>query len=563
MYSQNQSHAFTEMAPEAQGRSKTKKSGGHRRGVGHMKCKSLSEPNLVLLASAAQPHQDTFEQVPSSYILAATQKEKDNLAGTQRLVITVRSSTAEVLVVFHEAGIKKRLHREATQRNHRHGQDASTCHWSVPFADVGVEKGFHAFHFLVDGMRTLSGHHPKQGESNTAMLHKKIRNYIMNASDEQQEVAEPDAWRDRAASNWEDGVHKPVQSLGRPHTIGANLSIMANDSSEDGSSSEDCGQGAQASAVRPLAASNGFPMEVFEGLFDRELRLRLHDVSLPEAPAQESLYLLPGAWQLQKPTASECEDAYFIGSHGLGVADGVGGMTAFKNWGVNSAQYARQLMARAESALESLPRGLVPPHQMAQLACVGAETQAQGYGASTLAVLSIQGNTIGAANLGDSGFMVLRQGPGGMSIVCQSEEQQHGWNFPYQLMRLPPQLEKKYPSLKQDHACDAALYTYKVRSGDLVLMYSDGLRDNLHDAEILEIANRTLSPAFAELLGLSEYATLPTKIAKALALAAQYRSSDQLAKVPFYHYSKRHGYARPGGKEDDITVVAAWVVAEP
>ena len=32
--------------------------------------------------------------------------------------------------------------------------------------------------------------------------------------------------------------------------------------------------------------------------------------------------------------------------------------------------------------------------------------------------------------------------------------------------------------------------------------------------------------------------------------------------MPFVEYSKRHGFDCIGGKQDDITVVCAWVVAD-
>ncbi|CAL1131821.1 unnamed protein product [Cladocopium goreaui] len=109
-------------------------------------------------------------------------------------------------------------------------------------------------------------------------------------------------------------------------------------------------------------------------------------------------------------------------------------------------------------------------------------------------------------------------------------------NCPYQLTRLP--------------------------KGDLVIMFSDGLRDNLHDREVVSLVNRTLPPMCADLVGLLDRCTPPETIAKTLALAAQERSMDATAKVPFVEYSKRHGFECIGGKQDDITVVAAWVVAD-
>ena len=41
-----------------------------------------------------------------------------------------------------------------------------------------------------------------------------------------------------------------------------------------------------------------------------------------------------------------------------------------------------------------------------------------------------------------------------------------------------------------------------------------------------------------------------------------YGLSPSEAQVPFVEYSKRHGFDCIGGKQDDITVVCAWVVAD-
>jgi len=113
-----------------------------------------------------------------------------------------------------------------------------------------------------------------------------------------------------------------------------------------------------------------------------------------------------------------------------------------------------------------------------------------------------------------------------------------------------------------DKSSDCECYTAGIAEGDLILLFSDGLRDNLFEREILHIVDRALSPAFGDLLGLLEHCTPPEAIARALALAAQERSLDSTAKVPFVEYSKKHGFDCLGGKQDDITVVAAWVVTD-
>ena len=95
-------------------------------------------------------------------------------------------------------------------------------------------------------------------------------------------------------------------------------------------------------------------------------------------------------------------------------------------------------------------------------------------------------------------------------------------------------------------------------------MFSDGFSDNVHDYELLDIVNRALPPAQADMLGLSDRCTPPGIIAKSLALAAQERSVDPEAVVPFTATAKRYGAigAEKGGKEDDITAAAAWVVKD-
>ena len=52
-------------------------------------------------------------------------------------------------------------------------------------------------------------------------------------------------------------------------------------------------------------------------------------------------------------------------------------------------------------------------------------------GSSTACVLALEGDTLHAANLGDSGFMVVRRN----KVHYKSRSQQHQFNFPFQLGR--------------------------------------------------------------------------------------------------------------------------------
>ena len=52
-------------------------------------------------------------------------------------------------------------------------------------------------------------------------------------------------------------------------------------------------------------------------------------------------------------------------------------------------------------------------------------------GSSTACILALEGATLHAANLGDSGFMVVRRN----KVMFKSRSQQHQFNYPFQLGR--------------------------------------------------------------------------------------------------------------------------------
>jgi len=294
-----------------------------------------------------------------------------------------------------------------------------------------------------------------------------------------------------------------------------------------------------------------------------------------DSPCEDAeLRMWAGAHCIGKSIDS-CEDAHFFGPSAVGVADGVGSMRLWASDGVDSAAYAAELMETASRVLRS-PRG--PPGQAAApgaesssaraLAAVeAAEREARSYGAATVTVLEMDGGRIGVANLGDSGFMVLRRGEQGrLEVAARSSEQQHHFNFPYQLARLPEKLLAKLkPGNRPDTARDCERYELSVRAGDLVLVFTDGFSDNLCEQEALAAVEDLLTHEAhsSSPKGPGAWRALPGPdlVAQRLAGAAQERSVDRTASVPFHDAARQYGYRCPlGGKEDDITVVAAWIM---
>jgi protein phosphatase PTC7 len=281
-----------------------------------------------------------------------------------------------------------------------------------------------------------------------------------------------------------------------------------------------------------------------------------------EEAAPERLRLQAGAFRVQKPEGC-CEDSYFFSPSSLGVADGVGQMADFAKHGVDAAQYAADLMELAGKAL--LRDGCVAEEasshaaqERAMAALRSADAEATSYGATTVTVLVLQGTSVGVANLGDSGFMLLRGSSWGLDIVTQSREQHHGWNQPYQLTRIPQSLrESNGRNIRLDSVADCQAYEAQVQAGDLLLLFTDGLTDNLHWYEILKIVNDQLE--CLQDAHDAESKASPAAIAEVLVSAAQERSRDTTADTPFARNARRMRINMPGGKTDDITVVAAWV----
>lgn len=310
-------------------------------------------------------------------------------------------------------------------------------------------------------------------------------------------------------------------------------------------------------------------------LYDSDLTLILE---LPDVKRTEDLHLSSGVFQRPKDGSSPGEDSYFCFGPALGVADGVGGLHSVL--GYTSKAFADELMLGCLQAVQDIlsdsqsQEGAARPSHAAEQILTEGFKQQTTFGACTaiIAVLDNKQATchLGIASLGDSGVIVVRRPSGKASealksrsfIVFKSSTQQHDFNYPFQLCRLPQALCKmllRSPDLPKD--CQT--FDIEVEEGDLILVYSDGLSDNLHDEEILEICDRALSPYAAHVLGFPKEAATPADLlAQALGSAAYVRSKDAAAKTPFADEARKAGWPTAwcrGGKQDDITCVSAWV----
>lgn len=254
------------------------------------------------------------------------------------------------------------------------------------------------------------------------------------------------------------------------------------------------------------------------------------------------------------------EDAHFISTLGggsIGVADGVGG---WQESGINPAEYSRTLMQLAAAYIEGT--GPFANENRSQIlidprgALHAAHSRTKVAGSATACVMQLDQNkkTLVAANLGDSGFLVVRQG----RVFARSKPLQHYFDCPLQFGAFPEFVEAT------DTADMADLYRVPLHPGDVVIAGSDGLWDNVFDHEIISIvADKSADAA---------------SLAKTICVLARKHASDPDFASPYTREALSQGYDLPwwdklfgasfkngrfqlrqltGGKQDDITVLVA------
>ncbi|KAJ2161404.1 hypothetical protein GGF46_001499 [Coemansia sp. RSA 552] len=298
------------------------------------------------------------------------------------------------------------------------------------------------------------------------------------------------------------------------------------------------------------------------------------------------------------------EDAFFHRPDALGIADGVGGWAGVK--GADPSLFARRLMhhvCRELQRYEDIDDEMfsyyfdaapVDIMRRAYEITVDEMEALPMRGSSTACVVVLRGDELRVANLGDCGLTVVRQG----DMVYRTEEQQHSFNYPYQLGT----------EAHSDSPQDAQVFRLKIQKGDVIIVGSDGVFDNLFDEDILEEVNQHLPPVMraegapelkysndslwyesqqagsrgAEAickppdagakpassdplqpkpkLSLPQFHINPQAISRAIANRAKLVSEDtRYSESPFQMRAIQEGLYYQGGKRDDITVLVAVV----
>ncbi|KAJ7109372.1 phosphatase 2C-like domain-containing protein [Mycena epipterygia] len=252
----------------------------------------------------------------------------------------------------------------------------------------------------------------------------------------------------------------------------------------------------------------------------------------------------------------------------LGVADGVGGWI---EQGVDCSMFSQALMYYAhghfengwagepeinpilEAPVEAAPEGVeMTPSQCLELAYhdVLADDSVEA-GSSTACLLTINSSSgiLQSANLGDSGFCIIRSS----SMFYISPPQTHYFNCPRQLAKLQSARGRspRYEDSIRDFPRAAQNFSMSLQDGDLVIVYTDGLADNVFPTEILKICALTMNGPGSDATHVESIAGHLIHYARACMF------SDRI--TPFELEARQHRKVYEGGKVDDVTVVVALV----
>ena len=227
------------------------------------------------------------------------------------------------------------------------------------------------------------------------------------------------------------------------------------------------------------------------------------------------------------------EDAGFVVGRTFGVFDGVSGATKEKGKKLYSRSLADS-MKKSTSTATSAGEGLTVKQITDYLASAKELADEEATGASTAVVASIgSDNILRALNLGDSVCLVLRDG----AVAARTREIIHYFDCPYQLGDDSP-----------DRPRDGTTLQAEIFKGDIIVAGSDGVFDNLSDADVCDIVS-SLGPR-----------SKSSVIAKTIVDKSRTVSLDPMSVTPYSTVARgKSGYSAykngRGGKIDDISCI--------
>lgn len=178
------------------------------------------------------------------------------------------------------------------------------------------------------------------------------------------------------------------------------------------------------------------------------------------------------------------------------------------------------------------------------------KTNACGSSTACVAVMRPNG-CLQVANLGDSGLRVFR----GTQCIFATKIQEHEFNMPFQLADPDILKDTDWPS-------DADVYDIDIQPGDVVVMGSDGLFDNVWNDDLAKIVSTSLAVNGTNKRDVSDAEALARRIAEIAHSNAENSDVRTPWAVEVATKGQRSFFDRlfpRGGKMDDCTVIVGII----
>ena len=219
--------------------------------------------------------------------------------------------------------------------------------------------------------------------------------------------------------------------------------------------------------------------------------------------------------------------------------DGVGG---WQDMGVDPSVFSRGLAEHALEACRAAKIETDSPAAILQSAYDAVQQDSRiKLGSATALVASFDTDTaaLSVANLGDSGYFIARAG----RVLYASKPQTYFFNAPYQLAKMPVAMRR--PGQLENKPKDADLQTFKLQTGDTVVLGTDGFFDNIFLEDALVFLKRGKDDA--------------EQTASTLVQQAQIAGVSRTKNGPFSVEARQHRMRYEGGKEDDVAIIVLQI----
>ncbi|AGO10723.1 AaceriAGR363Wp [[Ashbya] aceris (nom. inval.)] len=252
----------------------------------------------------------------------------------------------------------------------------------------------------------------------------------------------------------------------------------------------------------------------------------------------------------KKESSGTGEDNYFVGTGAsglyVGVADGVGGWAMH---GYDSSAISRELCASLQEYAERAAGAPGPKELLRHAWRRVREDGIAKVGGTTAVVAQLRPEgQLRVANLGDSWCGVFRES----KLVFETAVQTLAFNTPYQLSIIPDHMQAEATRNGRSYILntpeDADEYEFMLQKGDIVVLGTDGVTDNvapedigmfIRDHDNMKDLQAATEEFVSEVARLSKDPNFPSIFAQEL--------------------QKLTGEPHIGGKVDDITVVMVKV----